>query len=561
MGYEFEENPLKKKKKPLWKKLLSFFFSLIFTVALIGGTFYGFVYFKYKVDLFTVISQTKLLNEKVDKSNAFEPEDTARANGKISSLNYGDELVLTEAELAGYINAKIETYDYTINAGEDINLKDYGFSLIQIEFDNIGDGTTDKLTDFNAIIKLDLKNLKVEKLSGFPLSLLAKSLPNTLYLSCNCEINKDGENSYSTKSLGLKINNLSTSQTNSIFGTFQALTNLNSSESINNAICNSFVNILLGENGIFDTLKTTKDATEYSFETIAGKDCFVVYTYLDNHTITYHNTKGATNTNKTLYNKTHKIFNLKDLSIDGWTFLGWWDNSSYTGDKITSINATASTADYDLYAKWEIINYTIEYDLNGGTISGENPTTYNIETPSFTLINPTKIVSGEEKEFLGWTGTGLSEKTLTVTIEQGSFGDRNYTARYDGETVSVQVYVDGSKIKTLEITTGEKLDTDYINSLGLSGYSVNTWYSNAGMTNVFDIDTCITSDISVYGEWEYITNDITFYPYLTKFNNALSSTTINIASYNELVAYVDYVRFYDISNQLQLCLIQKMILI
>ncbi|MBO4914996.1 MAG: InlB B-repeat-containing protein, partial [Oscillospiraceae bacterium] len=69
--------------------------------------------------------------------------------------------------------------------------------------------------------------------------------------------------------------------------------------------------------------------------------------------------------------------------------------------------------------------YTITYDLDGGEIFGEdNPETYTAQDEPITLNNPEK----EGFEFAGWTGTGLSEATMEVTIPTGSEGDRSYKA-------------------------------------------------------------------------------------------------------------------------------------
>ena len=71
--------------------------------------------------------------------------------------------------------------------------------------------------------------------------------------------------------------------------------------------------------------------------------------------------------------------------------------------------------------KTDKITYTITYNYNGGSAS--NPTTYDIETPTFTLNNPTR--SGYD--FNGWTGSGSG---TTITIPTGSTGNRSYTANW-----------------------------------------------------------------------------------------------------------------------------------
>ena len=73
-----------------------------------------------------------------------------------------------------------------------------------------------------------------------------------------------------------------------------------------------------------------------------------------------------------------------------------------------------------------VSNYTISYDLAWWTASTSNPTSYNIETSTFTLNNPTKAGN----RFIGWTGTDLASATMTVTIPQGSTGNRSYTANW-----------------------------------------------------------------------------------------------------------------------------------
>ena len=126
-----------------------------------------------------------------------------------------------------------------------------------------------------------------------------------------------------------------------------------------------------------------------------------------------------------------------DVTRTGYTFKGWYDNESLTGSPVTAIGGT-EMGNKEYWAKWEINQYTIAYDLAGGTAEG-NPDTYTIETGAFTLKNPTK--SGYT--FTGWSGTGLDgENNMTVTIPTGSTGNRTYAAhwRYNGSGHSYSYY-------------------------------------------------------------------------------------------------------------------------
>ena len=151
------------------------------------------------------------------------------------------------------------------------------------------------------------------------------------------------------------------------------------------------------------------------------------------------NTNGGTINNSNVTGYTYGVGATlpTDVTRTGYTFKGWYDNEGLTGDPVTAIGNT-ETGNKEYWAKWEINQYTITYDLAGGTAEG-NPNTYTIETGAFTLKNPTK--SGYT--FTGWSGTGLDgENNMTVTIHTGSTGNRTYTAhwRYNGSGHSYSYY-------------------------------------------------------------------------------------------------------------------------
>lgn len=57
----------------------------------------------------------------------------------------------------------------------------------------------------------------------------------------------------------------------------------------------------------------------------------------------------------------------------------------------------------------------ITYNLNGGSVSGTNPTSYNLNTSAVTLINPTK----PGYTFAGWTGANGSTPQTSVQASNG----------------------------------------------------------------------------------------------------------------------------------------------
>ena len=148
------------------------------------------------------------------------------------------------------------------------------------------------------------------------------------------------------------------------------------------------------------------------------------------YTVTLHAGDGTINSgNVTSYTYGVGATLPTDVTRTGYTFNGWYDNEALAGSPVTAISNT-ETGNKEYWAKWEINQYMITYDLAGGTAEG-NPDTYTIETRAFTLTDPTR--SGYT--FTGWSGTGLDgENNMTVTIPTGSTGNRTYTAhwRYNG---------------------------------------------------------------------------------------------------------------------------------
>lgn len=117
---------------------------------------------------------------------------------------------------------------------------------------------------------------------------------------------------------------------------------------------------------------------------------------------------------------------------NGYRFTGWTvshdgGSHNFTGEETAAdLNEDVAT-DITITANWEIINYTITYDLDGGTEGEPNPTTYNVNTEFFELNNPTK----EGYIFVGWSGTDITNPpTKYVYIQEGTTGDRSYKANW-----------------------------------------------------------------------------------------------------------------------------------
>lgn len=152
----------------------------------------------------------------------------------------------------------------------------------------------------------------------------------------------------------------------------------------------------------------------------------VTFTYVPiEYTITCDvNGGNPLSSQKTSYNVESSAITLPSPTCKGREFTGWTGSNGTSPQKTVTI-AKGSTGNKSYTANWNTITYTITYELNGGSVSG-NPSSFTVDSSDITLNNPTK--SGAT--FDGWTGSNGSTPQTTVKLEKGSVGNRKYTANW-----------------------------------------------------------------------------------------------------------------------------------
>ena len=125
---------------------------------------------------------------------------------------------------------------------------------------------------------------------------------------------------------------------------------------------------------------------------------------------------------------------IPDVAKDGYTFTGWKTDRGM--DVNPSGTWNINTNSITIIAQWEIINYSITYNLNGGTMDVDNPESYNIETETFVLNSPTK----GNKKFAGWFLNGQKQSAVL----KGSTGDIVFDAHWTDEFIKFNISSFGS---------------------------------------------------------------------------------------------------------------------
>ena len=153
-----------------------------------------------------------------------------------------------------------------------------------------------------------------------------------------------------------------------------------------------------------------------------GNKTYTANWELTGYTVTM-NLNGGSGETTLLYTVEDEEFALPTPTRNGYEFVGW------TGEGIImpQLNVTiptGSTGNKAYTANWQVIEYTITLDTNGGP--NVSPIKYTVED-SFTLPYPLR----PGYEFAGWTldGSGMLPAT-TLIIYYGTTGDLHYKAEW-----------------------------------------------------------------------------------------------------------------------------------
>ena len=155
---------------------------------------------------------------------------------------------------------------------------------------------------------------------------------------------------------------------------------------------------------------------------------------------------GGSGKEKVIYTITDEDFELPTPTRNGYEFVGW------TGEGITTpqtsvIIPKGSTGNKAYTANWQVIEYTITLDTNGGPVV--SPIKYTVED-SFTLPYPLR----PGYEFAGWVldGSGMLPAT-TLIIYYGTTGDLHYKAEWRLAEYTINMDLNGGSGKEKVVYT------------------------------------------------------------------------------------------------------------
>lgn len=258
----------------------------------------------------------------------------------------------------------------------------------------------------------------------------------------------------------------------------------------------------------------TQDGKELSNVNLITEDVYYAHWTPISYEINYNLNGGSISGQKTFFNIETDSFTLPTPTRNGYTFTGWTGSNGATAQKSVTI-AKGSTGNKSYTANWTPTNYSISYNLNGGSLSGQK-TSYNIETANFALPQPTR--SGYT--FTGWTGTGLSSATKSVTVNKGSTGNRSYTANWsaNGYTISFNYNKPSTAAGAMSGNGTTSKGVTYAAAYGtlpqpsMPGWTFNGWYTAASGGSRISATTTYTAagNQTLYAHWTLNTYSISY---------------------------------------------------
>jgi uncharacterized repeat protein (TIGR02543 family) len=184
-----------------------------------------------------------------------------------------------------------------------------------------------------------------------------------------------------------------------------------------------------------------------------------------------------------------------DPHLSGYTFDNWYSDAGLT--TVYDFSAPV-TGDITLYAGWAPVppgSFTVTFNSNGGShVSGQ------VVEAGGTATHPTNpALSGYT--FDNW----YSDAGLTAVYDFSApvTGDITLYAKWTQNAANTYTVTfnsnGGTAIEGQEVVDGETAERPAHPTL--SGYTFDNWYSDEGLTQVYDFSTPVTGDITLYAKW------------------------------------------------------------
>ena len=317
------------------------------------------------------------------------------------------------------------------------------------------------------------------------------------------------------------------------------------------------------------------NGTSYT-STISIEDDMTLYAQweINQYTITFNSNGGLGSMmpQQFLYNTSTNL-KKNTFTKDGFKFVGWNTEIDGTGTSYTDEQSVMVSSNLTLYAQWEINQYTITFNSNGG-LGSMMPQQFLYNT-STNLKKNTFTKDGFK--FVGWNteidGTGVS-----YTDEQSVMVSSNltlYAQWSEGQPYVINEYnydKEGNYIVDIDVNTTVEQYIQHV--VLLDGYTVDVDYKTindeqllytGGKTRIYrnqmlyaELTNVVSGDTNGDGKINYL-DYVNVYNHIQKTKHPESNKNLLVDEYllaadmskDSKISYLDYVRIYNKIKELK----------
>ena len=236
--------------------------------------------------------------------------------------------------------------------------------------------------------------------------------------------------------------------------------------------------------------------TEATKMPVNGTTYYAQWKTID-YTITYDlndgNSKEAKNhaDNPSTYTIESNDITLQIPSWKGHVFTGWtWDGHDTKELTVTIDKGTTGNKTYQ--ANWELSQYTVKFDSQGGSTVTDAPARHGLPIPA------PKSPEKEGYTFKGWYTTSAYETEWN--FDDNVMSDMILYAKWEINHYEVVFETNsGSAVDKQIVDHGEKAAIP--GEPNREHYEFAGWYSDENLTKEFDFDTTIEAATTIYAKW------------------------------------------------------------
>lgn len=189
---------------------------------------------------------------------------------------------------------------------------------------------------------------------------------------------------------------------------------------------------------------------------------------------------GNVEINKEPFTVTSGLTSFKKPNFKEGYIFEYWMDAPTNGNKVTSIPKNTA-GDKKLYAFWTPIEYTLIYDLKGGSYTGDKTVTYTYNERAILLTGEQVSYSGYK--LLGWklNGKSITEAPISGGTESNGGRKMSFTVFADWDLIDYDIVFNengGTPVDDRKYNMQEGISENDMPKTKRDGYNFLGWYTD-----------------------------------------------------------------------------------